>query len=341
MIPRAIRQRKPGTGLAIVTLYQRGAVSARICRFTHLCQVVLVARRIKHQVKALLRRLPVAGPYLRERDLRRRFAVELALIAGKGLTTSSHPSIIHFSVNKAATQYVKRILGRCASECGLVNVAMHDYAFQTNFPYLDSLSAEQMRAYQHVFRPLGYFYAVFGGMLQGVPELERYRMVLVLRDPRDVLVSSYFSVAFSHAAPGEDSDKLDGFTELRTRALASSVDEYVLAESDRVLENYMRYKSLLIDRYPGAYVTKYEHMTEDFAGWLRALLSYCELDVSPPLFARLVEEHLAKRPRQENIHQHTRKGKPGDYREKLQPQTIARLNQKFAPVLNAFDYEQG
>lgn len=293
---------------------------------------------LKKQVKALLRNLPLASDYLRTRDLQKRFNTELSLIAGKDIAASDHPSIIHFSVNKAATQYIKRVLGVCAEECGLVNVGIHDYAFHGDFPYLDTLSPEEMQDYQHIFRRQGYCYSVFGGMIDGVPDLENYRIVLVLRDPRDVLVSSYFSVAFSHVAPGKESGKRKEFFEMRARAQASAIDEYVLAESDRTLANYERYKRLLTERYPGAYVTQYEHMTADFAGWLKALLEYCELDVPVSLFTKLVQEHDAKRPRQENVQQHTRKGRPGDYLEKLQPVTITQLNHKFAAILDAYGY---
>lgn len=293
---------------------------------------------LRKQVKALLRHLPLTSDYLRSRDLQKRFRTELSLLAGHNVATSSHPSIIHFSVNKAATQYIKRVLGHCAGECGLVNVSIHDYAFHAQLPYLDSLSAEQMRAYQHIFHPQGYCYAVFGGMVEGIASLERYRLVLVVRDPRDVLVSSYFSVAFSHVAPGENSGKREEFAQMRAQAQASTIDEYVLAQSDRVLGNYERYKRLLTDQYPSAYVAKYEHMTSDFAGWLKALLEYCELDIPESLFESMVQDHEAKRPRRENALQHTRKGQPGDHLEKLQPATIAVLNGKFAPVLEAYGY---
>lgn len=293
---------------------------------------------LKKHVKAFLRTLPLTRNFLRTRDLQRRFSTELDLIAGRNIATSSRPSVVHFSVNKAATQYIKRVLGQCAAECGLVNVGIHDYAFHADFPYLDSLTAEQMQDYQHIFHPQGYCYAVFGGMLEGVPNLDRYRLVLVVRDPRDVLVSSYFSIAFSHVSPGENSDKREEFAHMRARAQASTIDEYVMAESDRVLANYERYQRLLTDRYPSAYVTKYEHMTSDFAGWLKALLNYCDLDIPMSLFDSLVQDHEAKRPREENVRQHTRKGQPGDHLEKLQPDTIAVLNSKFAPVLEAYGY---
>lgn len=310
----------------------RSLLAARNKRYKHL------KTTLKKQVKALLRTLPLASSYLRARDLQARFSTELNLIAGKDIAKSAHPSILHFSVNKAATQYIKRVLGLCAEECGLVNVSIHDYAFHGKFPYLDSLSPEEMQDYQHIFRPQGYCYSVFGGMLDGVPDLDRYRIVLVLRDPRDVLVSSYFSVAFSHVAPGKESDKREEFIQMRARAQSSSIDEYVLAESDRTLANYERYKRLLTERYPHAYVTQYEQMTADFAGWLKELLEYCELDVPMSLFTTLVQKHDAKRPRQENVQQHTRKGRPGDYLEKLQPATIAQLNHKFAPILDAYGY---
>ena len=46
-------------------------------------------------------------------NTKRQFKVERELIEGCHHAKSPHRSIIHFSVNKAATQYTKSILSRC------------------------------------------------------------------------------------------------------------------------------------------------------------------------------------------------------------------------------------
>ena len=89
------------------------------------------------------------------------FPLRHPLIKGTHKNSNKHPSIIHFSFNKAATQYVKSILRRCAVENGMVPVGIHDYAFNADFPYLDHLSAKEMEKYMHIFkrssvvRPIG------------------------------------------------------------------------------------------------------------------------------------------------------------------------------------------
>ncbi len=72
--------------------------------------------RIKHGIKSLLKNLPPVAQILKNIDQQKRYRTELALIKGIHENSSKHPSIIHFSFNKAATQYVKSMLRRCAVE---------------------------------------------------------------------------------------------------------------------------------------------------------------------------------------------------------------------------------
>jgi Sulfotransferase domain len=293
---------------------------------------------IKRHSKTVLRRVPFVQSYLKERDRRKRFSATLELINGTHRNTNTHPSIIHFSVNKAATQYTKTILRRCAAENGMVPLQLHEYAASTDFPYLDYLSATAMQKYNHIFKPHGYLYSVFGGMIEGIPELERYRLILMMRDPRDVLVSEYYSIAYSHKVPDPRGDKYEHFMNRRKTAQSMTIDEFVLWDSDRIYSTLQRYKTLLIDSYPHTYVTTYEKMTADFQDWLNGLLDNCQLAIPDHLRRSLMEESDRLRPKEENIHKHRRKGKAQDYKEKLKTETIDQLNAKFAFFLEAFGY---
>jgi hypothetical protein len=241
-------------------------------------------------------------------------------------------------MNKAATQYVKSILARCAAEEGIATVDLHGYAFHTDFPYLDHLSAEEMEGYQHIFKPKGYLYSVFGGMIEGLPDLEDYLTVLMVRDPRDVLVSKYYSIAYSHSEPDKSGNKYEEFMSQRAYAREVSIDEYVLSERDTVYSVYQRYRDLLVERFSHYYCTRYEEMIADFSDWLGALLNYCQFDVSDELFDLLVEEHEAKIPKKEDVNKHLRKGIAGDYKNKLESRTIEILNAQFEEVLKGFGY---
>jgi Sulfotransferase domain len=295
---------------------------------------------LRRYVGAAVRRIPLAEGYLRRRHLRNRFAVELSLIEGTHVNTNAHPSILHFSMNKAATQYTKSVLRRCAIDNGMVAVGIHDYAFHSHFPYLDHLSAAEMQQYQHVFKPAGYLYSVFGGMIDGIANLDRYKVVLMVRDPRDVLVSSYYSVAYSHPEPLPGSGKRDDFLAARETARRSGVDDYALAEGDGVARILERYKTLLLDAHSSAYVTRYEEMTVDFDGWLDGLLRACGLTIGDDLRRAIRDEHARLTPRDEDARRHIRKGRAGDFREKLKPQSIDALNARLGPMLEAFGYAE-
>ena len=292
-------------------------------------------RKGKNFLIALITRIPGLIEYRNKRKYR----VEIALINGKHHTRNQHPSILHFSINKVATQYTKKILQECAIADGMQPVHIHGYAFNTDYPFLDHLSEEEMKQYAHIFKPQGYLYSNFSGMIVGIPEFEKYRAFLIIRDPRDILVSQYYSHAYSHAIPSKNGNKYEIFvkTSLHTRSI--SIDEYVIAESDKTLKIFLRYQTLMLDVYPEVCVLSYEEMTENFPNWLDKLLACCELEVSHSLKNKLIEENQRSRPIQENIHSHVRQGKAGDYKNKLKPETIRYLDEKFAPVLNAFGYK--
>jgi len=294
--------------------------------------------KLKDYSRLMLNKIPSVNRYLKEVGLQRKFSVELDLIKGRHQNRNKHPSIIHFSLNKAATQYTNGILQKCAVENGMVPVSIHGYAFHTNLPYLDHLTAEEMEKYQHIFKPNGYLYSVFGGMIEGISELEKYKIVLMVRDFRDLLVSEYYSIAYSHVSPFKQGNKYDLFVRQRTKARKSTIDEYAVNESNRIYITLQRYKTLLIDKYPNVYITKYEDMINDFRGWLNDLMCNCELNIRTNFFTALLERNERIRPKDEDVQRHIRKGKSGEYKEKLSQETIEYLNAKFSPMLLTFGY---
>ena len=295
--------------------------------------------KLKSYSKLMLNVIPPLDRYLKNLKLQKEYKVELDLIQGRHHNENMHPSIIHFSLNKAATQYTGCILIECAVENGMVPVGIHGYAFNTNFPYLDQLSAKEMEKYKHIFKPYGYLYYVFGGMVEGISELEKYKTILMVRDPRDILVSEYYSIAYSHGVPDKQGNKYKRFIDLRKKVRGSTIDEYVIAESNAVYNILQRYKTLLIDKYPKTYVTKYEEMLNDFSFWLRRLLDNCELDISHEFFSDLIDKNERLKPTEEDVHNHVRRGRPGEYEEVLKRETIEYLNSKFYALLLTFGYK--
>lgn len=289
-------------------------------------------------LKATVRKIINDLPFVNAQ--KRHHPIEYALLKGKDIATTTHPSILHFSLNKSATQYTKRVLNEAAESVGLVNAHLNGYAFHSDFPYLDDLSAVEMAQYQYLFKSKGYLYSVFGGMIENIPNLSDFLVVWMIRDPRDILVSSYYSTAYSHPTPGKRSNKTADFQTKRQTAQQLSIDDFVLQESEALRQVYQRYIDLLLPHHPNCYITKYEEMVADHEQWLSDLLAYCQLSISDELKAKLVAQNKRMKPKGEDKNAHMRKGVAGDFREKLQDETIEKLNVRFGAVLGRFGYEE-
>jgi len=171
------------------------------------------------------------------------------------------------------------------------------------------------------------------------PILDNTRHLFQLRDPRDVLVSEYYSIGWRHSVEGWPQEDLDRRELIRTL----SIDEYVLREPE--ISKYP-----LLDRFAplmrlelGSYdVIKYETMVTDFPKWLVSCLRAVDIDPTSEANSKFVAS-LANRYRDEfraedSESAHKRNVTPGDHCNKLEPETIEVLNERFAAVLNKFGY---
>jgi Sulfotransferase domain len=195
----------------------------------------------------------------------------------------------------------------------------------------------------------------FGPLRFFVPSaaLETAKITLNLRDPRDVLTSMFFSYCFMHAG------EIEGNTGYRKEAAEAGIDKFVLDMSDENFTRYpgdygtgslySRYIGNMRDRYmtylkeivgrPNAVVLSYEEMVLDFSGWLRKFLASLELTDADETYQFVSKRHAESvKPDAEDIWSHKRKVTPGDYKEKLKPETVSQLNQRFSEVLDVLGY---
>ena len=186
------------------------------------------------------------------------------------------------------------------------------------------------------FEPYGYAYGSFRYLPWPLPTFASGRTVMLVRDPRDALTSLYFSIAYSHRPPGSSQgDKLlRKFEARRADAREGSIDAFVLREAP----GHLRTIEKTMTNLPAHRLYRYEDVIFDKLTWTQDMLDYLKLDVP----ARLVEAVVARNdivPDDEAPLEHIRHVTPGDHRHKLQPQTIAALNEVFGGVLERFGYD--
>lgn len=290
---------------------------------------------LSRRTKDCLKQMPVAGKMYKSLQLRKSYRLESSLLSGKDISNSNHQSIIHLSFNKAATQHIKDVLSMMAINSGLKVAHLNGYAFATNLPFLDQMQEEEFRKFEQAFYAEGYLYSSFGGPLDHLQALEKFLMVVVARDPRDILVSNYFSLIYSHPEPY--GDKLLEFRQNKELAREIGIDRFILEKAPAVLALMKRYRTGILVRHPNSLVCFYEDMVSDYECWIAKLQEYVKLSLTDAQLQRLLTNQKAIRNNtKENINQHVRSGKSGDFRQKLKPDTVVKLNDLFEAEISAW-----
>lgn len=238
------------------------------------------------------------------------------------------PSAYIFSLHKAGSTLINGLAQvMCAfNQAGFVSFA--------NAMRAAGLSGETPVAVDPaVYRPEGFIYGGFRAFPgHGLPWLDRAPKVLLLRDPRDILTSFYFSVAFSHRPPGEGPLKQEHDTfQLETKN--GRIGTFVKEQAPGLRREIKRYERRLPSSNLAVY--HYEDVIGNKAAWIEDLAGFLALDADAAVKRRLLERFDVT-PDKERPDRHVRRVEPGDHKEKLPPRVIARLDRVFDGIYEPF-----
>ncbi len=246
------------------------------------------------------------------------------------------PSSLAFSLYKSGSTLLQLILNALAPKAGVSMVPLESMLWDRG------VSPEQTPPeVARVFRPRSCCYGVFRSFpwRYEIPILADSPCILLVRDPRDALVSHYFSVANSHPEPKDAPEEIRrGMLAERDRVGASPIDEHVLANAEFFNHWHEGYARGLPPA-PRTRVFRYEDVVFEKRAWVDELCETLGWDV-PPKARRRIADAFDLRPKKERPDEHIRRVTPGDHREKLRPDTIEALNQRLAPVLDRYGYER-
>lgn len=171
------------------------------------------------------------------------------------------------------------------------------------------------------------------GMLKRVQLLAglfpRSRLVLVLRDPRDVIVSSWFHNLRVEPGFRERAGDLARWCEQGARTWRTDLDA-ALAALEPLGER--------------VHVVRYERLHEAPAATVARLLDHLGADASGDAVAACLEAADFRRlsggrpPGQEDRGSFFRRGEPGDWRRHLDRDMIARVDAEAGPLMQRFGY---
>lgn len=193
-------------------------------------------------------------------------------------------------------------------------------------------------------RPVGYAYL---GFRQVFPknlnaDLSTPKKILLVRDPRDMLTSLYFSLRDSHSIPKNASTMKTNMVNQRKLVSQQNINDFAIERAPHYLKFFKDYRKRLLS-LPHTRIYRYEDIIFDKESWLLAMLDFFGVLDSYPEKTVLQEAKkvAAKhdlRPREENPNKHVRQVTPGNYKKHLSSDTIKSLNTSLAPFLDYFHY---
>lgn len=240
-----------------------------------------------------------------------------------------------FSIHKCGSTMMHAMISAVCNQAQIPAVSVPDLLFAQGV--LDSQWANDPAIQPAFTRNLLYYGFRHLPPILLAPEvqLRLRRFVLLVRDPRDALVSQYFSYgrkAGSHAVPTKNAQ---AFLDTLAKTEDREIDDYALAAAPNLRLKLEAYRSAL--DFDLGLLRQYETVYFDKETFLAEIFDHFAMPVPRQIIAAVARANDV-RPAQEDETKHIRKGSPGDHKEKLRPDTIARLNDIFRDVGSFYGY---
>jgi lipopolysaccharide transport system ATP-binding protein len=232
------------------------------------------------------------------------------------------PTVFHVTHHKSGSQWIHRILLSLAG---------------------DRVVAPEVESAQFLNRPIepGKVYPtvyITREQFDSVKVPAGSRRFVVIRDLRDTLVSIYFSVKHSHPVLHER------IQNRRQELQQMSLEDGLLHTIYLHLSGIAQFQWSWLNA--GEELIKYEDLlTDDEEILARVLLHRCRLGVDPMKFREVVlanrfEAFAGRKPGQENIHSHERKGIAGDWKNYFTDKITETFKRYYGSLLIATGYER-
>lgn len=250
--------------------------------------------------------------------------VEESMLNGTFREKTTHPSIALFTLHKAGSTFLSQRLAKILIHQGYVVSDVDLFFYQKGEPSKMVEIARDERTCRYMFSRKGVFHNAIRWPIN--PDwLSETKILLVTRDPRDILTSMYYSWKYSHSI------KCQSQMEERKKLERWTVDQFVVDGNKldglvRRLETYALYiKISLVHHESYENIVTQPVLTEE-----RIARFLCLPPKREKIFAEQDFQINA-----EDVMSHKRQVMPGDHARKLAPETIRYCNAKIrhlAPI---------
>lgn len=234
-------------------------------------------------------------------------------------------SVILFTTHKCASSFISNLLN-ALTENSLYKIV--DYA-RAILKLGNQTSI--IKPFQFLENNYSYFYKQFGEIYVPhrrpvcFPGIEKFKQIYFLRDPRDVLVSSFYSFSETHSPPINHQKQIL-FFENRKKIKALGIDLYSIENAKTWLKPiYQQYNFQKESAKSNHLYLSYDLFINDTEKFIKQICNFLNLSVSKKLITELT---ITASPVQNKIQSntHKRSGKSRQFERELKPETINIIN---------------
>ncbi len=235
--------------------------------------------------------------------------------------SDSPTTVVHFTHYKAGSQWIHRILNRCCAE-RIVKPEVFGR-------HLTDCPIQAGRIYPTVYLPRT--------TIDRMTLPKNTRSFTVVRDPRDTMVSLYFSFKVSHPLDGS----VDPELRRRLQGLSPEAGFLEILQAPVMQEIMDIHLSWRASEVP---LLHYEDLIHrDVELLLPILTEHCLLNIAPEVIRAAIEESrfeqvAGRRPGVSDLHSHFRQGLPGDWKRHFSTTVAETFHQKYGDRLIEWGY---
>jgi len=252
------------------------------------------------------------------------------------------PSVLAFSMAKAGSTLLYNMLSKLAPEQDLVYFSIEDFLFSRNVS-----ATNRPGAIGDVFKPTGYCY---GGFRQfpafPVRILHSSKTIFLVRDPRDMITSLYFSLLKSHRIPKsaarlgsfeDDEGAAKKMSDARQRLQHTDINVFARESVRAYMRMFEGYVAQGFARRPNVAIYRYEDVIFAKEAWVEDICAWYEWDIDPAR-RRAVAAMFDEVPDEERPEEHIRQVTPGNHRAHLSPAASKFIFNALSEYMRLFGY---
>lgn len=173
-----------------------------------------------------------------------------------------------------------------------------------------------------------------------IPKPQNYKTLYIQRDPRDILISWYYSTLYSHSK----TELIMQYREKLQKMTKAEGLVYTLDILNRTAYEQMRSWIHCTDQ--NVMFLSYEDLVSDSVQSYKRIFEHFKWDVPARETEAVVDKYSFKKQSggrnfgEEDIKSHQRKGIPGDWKNHFDESLISRFNSMYKDLLMHYGYEQ-